>query len=147
MDEMEARIEALYRDGSERLLGDSSLRDALDDDQAQQLLDWGLARLLAHAGALAALPPEQAQPAFDRAVQKVRHMMRQVNETVARRAQGSTDLYVAVLRFVEALQEIAPHRMQAAELVTLEKMAQNEGDLTPRQIFDELMKLINPEAA
>ena len=45
---------------------DSSLRDNLDDVQAEQLLDWGLGQVKASAAATAALPKEEAEKKMEK---------------------------------------------------------------------------------
>lgn len=70
---------ALYRRGSEQLLSDSSVRDALDDVQAQQLLDWGLTRLRVAALELRNLPAEEARSLIDEKIQALRQRMQQAN--------------------------------------------------------------------
>lgn len=79
---LDSVAEALYRRGSEQLLSDSSVRDALDDEQAQQLLDWSLARLRAAAQDLRHLPTEEAQSLVDGKVQTLRQRMQQANRLI-----------------------------------------------------------------
>ncbi len=79
---LDSVAEALYRRGSDQLLSDSSVRDALDDEQAQQLLDWGLARLRAAALELRHLPTEEARSLMDEKVRTLRRHMQQANRLV-----------------------------------------------------------------
>lgn len=72
-------VERLVRRGSEQLLSDSSLRDALDDEQAQQLLDWGLDQVRASAEQVCHLPPEDAQARIDEKVHALRRRMQRAN--------------------------------------------------------------------
>ncbi|MFW6068666.1 MAG: hypothetical protein ACOC9E_03700 [Chloroflexota bacterium] len=79
---LDSVAKALYRRGSDQLLSDSSVRDALDDEQAQQLLDWGLARLRAEAQELRHLPTEEAQARIDEKIQTLRRRMQQANRLI-----------------------------------------------------------------
>lgn len=74
--------ESLYRRGSDRLLSDSSVRDALNDEQARQLLDWALAQLRARAEALSHLPAEEARSLIDDKVHALRRRMQQANQLI-----------------------------------------------------------------
>lgn len=79
---LDSFAEGLYRRGSDQLLSDSSVRDALNDEQAQQLLDWGLSRLRARARELSHLPSEEAQLHMDREVHALRRRMLEANRLI-----------------------------------------------------------------
>lgn len=144
MDEKTERIQALYRRASEELISDSSLRDALDDDQAGQLLQWALAQVRARAEVAADLPPIEGEAALTDAVRSVRRVMRRVNRLVEKGAQGSNDMYVAVLQFAEALHDFDLHALPTKDVNTLQQLAQNPRDLSGREVFSRLIELINP---
>jgi len=145
MDEETARIEDLYQHGSEQLLSDSSLRDALDDDQAQQLLDWGMAQLRASAEKAREFPAAQAEIVIADTVQSLRRVMQQANRLVERAPQGAEDIYVAVLRFVEGLNELDEHTIRLEDLMILEQLALQRDNLERSTVFSRLMAVINGE--
>ena len=63
-----------------KLTEDSSLRDNLSDDQAQQLLDWGLRAVEETAVQTAELSEEDAAPILEEKVTAVRRVMKMANE-------------------------------------------------------------------
>jgi hypothetical protein len=67
---------------AERLLENSSLRDALTDEQAQQLLDWALAQVRQTAVRTANLPDNDAEPVLDETTTAVSQVMKQINRLV-----------------------------------------------------------------
>ncbi|HZD10333.1 MAG TPA: hypothetical protein VE553_03245 [Candidatus Binatia bacterium] len=145
MDESTTSFEALYRRASDRLVSDSSLRDALDDDQAQRLLDWGLAQVRNSAEKARKLPAAQARAAMESAVQSVRNVMQQTNRLVEQVTQGNDDMYVAVLKLVEALYELDDSTILLRDLMSLEDLARNRSDFDRQAIFSHLMSLIGGE--
>lgn len=142
MDEHAVRIQALYRLAVEQLASDSALRDALDDDQAQRLVNWGLARIRSSAEAAATLPQRQSDEVVSEIVQAVRTVMMRVNDLVDKQVRGSGDVYVAVLQFVEALHDLTLQPLPAQHMETLQALAQPRGDLSSRDVFSKLMALI-----
>jgi hypothetical protein len=72
------------RQVAEPLLTDAGLRDELNDEQAQQLLDWGMARLEETAVQTIRLPDEDAFVILELKETAVRLIMRLVNDLVAR---------------------------------------------------------------
>ena len=67
---------------AEQLMENSSLRDNLEDEQATQLLDWGLAQIKASAKKTAVLPEEDAQPVLEKDATAVRLIMQGINDLV-----------------------------------------------------------------
>lgn len=142
MDQNKARRENLYRQASERVIFDTGVRDALDDEQAQQLLDWALARLRAASNATGSLSDARAQEAVDETAQMVRRVMRYLNRIVDRGGQGRDEMYVSILEFVEAFQEAEVQPLTAQQLATLEQLAVQGEDLSPETVFSKLMALL-----
>lgn len=82
---MESDLPAQRRDRRlqqfhEPLLENSSLRDALDDEQARQLLEWGLAAIAGEVERTLPLSDEQALPRLEESAGIVRRIMRQIND-------------------------------------------------------------------
>lgn len=142
MDQNRARRENLYRQASERIIFDTGVRDALDDEQAQQLLDWALARLRIASDATGSLSDARAQEAVDETAQMVRRVMRYLNRIVDRGGQGRDEMYVSILEFVEAFQEGEVQPLTAQQLATLEQLAVQGEDLSPETVFSRLMALL-----
>jgi len=63
----------------EQLVGGSSWRDGLTDQQAQRLLDWALDFVNELVWQTAVLPADEADNTLDDAVTAVTHIMRQIN--------------------------------------------------------------------
>ncbi|HRQ39331.1 MAG TPA: hypothetical protein PLD25_15595 [Chloroflexota bacterium] len=71
------------RQWAELLMEDSSLRSNLDDDQATQLLNWGLAQVKVAAIATAALADEAAETRLEKDTTAVKLIMHGVNDLIA----------------------------------------------------------------
>ncbi|MCP4934591.1 MAG: hypothetical protein GY927_10405 [bacterium] len=77
-------IRKRLRQVAEPLLTNSSLRDELTDEQAQWLLDWGMARLKETAVRTTNLPDEDAMAVLEEKETAVRLIMQLVNDLTAR---------------------------------------------------------------
>ena len=77
-------IQKRLRVVGEPLVTDAGLRDELNDTQAQQLLDWGMARLKETAVRTAHLPDDDAMAVLKQKETAVRLIMQLVNQLVAR---------------------------------------------------------------
>jgi hypothetical protein len=80
MESAEARRR--HQMAAERLMENSSLRDGLTDEQAQQLLDWGLALIRQTAVRTANLPDDDAEPVLEEVTTAVSQVMKQINRLV-----------------------------------------------------------------
>ena len=74
LDEQAARRARAY---GELLLDNAQLRDALNDEQARQVIDWGLGRL--GLAAIAAGDAPEADRYMDEQAQAISRILRQVN--------------------------------------------------------------------
>lgn len=81
--EKDAIVQQRLRRTAAVLLDDSRLRDELTDDQAQQLLDWGLDFLEETAVRTVHLPESDALELLELQVTAVQLIMRLVNDLVA----------------------------------------------------------------
>ena len=70
----ERRSRSLYRSGAEQLMENSSLRDGLDQDEAQALLDWAIAQ--AKTAAYATADFDDEEKAADYVDERIRHLTR-----------------------------------------------------------------------
>jgi len=70
------------RKWAEMLLENSSLRDNLNDEQAEELLNWGLAQIKASAAATADLPTDEAEKLMEKNGTAVKLIMQGVNDLI-----------------------------------------------------------------
>lgn len=102
---------------AEQLMENSSLRDNLDDEQAKQLLDWGLAQVKESAKKTAVLPEDDAQPIMEKEATAVRLIMQGINDLVGSVGQPLAfdiidDTMTRVLKNLRWLTEEAPSTEQ-----------------------------------
>lgn len=89
---------------AEQLLGDAGLRDELTDDEAQPLLDWGLAQVKALAYATAAESAVDSSPeAAEEALKGIMRLLKRINRFVGLRAQGDPDALAVELDRLRAV--------------------------------------------
>jgi hypothetical protein len=149
--ELEARktLRKRQRQAAERLLDNSSLRDALTDDQGKQLLDWGLAQTDAAAARTAKLPDAEADPALEDHVTAVSDVMRQVNRLVA--VWPSADEETArdhLKKLLTGLRAVRQTALTKSQNQLLEELAQQDSRLQDSAaLFADLMRLIQGSAA
>lgn len=154
MSEQKADPAALRRRNryvAEAILDNSALRNALDDTQAQQLIDWGLARLSAFVARTETLPDEEATPLMEEAVTAVSRVMRQVNELVEHPATPLEPSEAQTRNALGALSKQLALR-QSLALPTadeLQTIAQREAaeQHTPAETFASLMAVLDTAPA
>lgn len=84
----ERRSRSLYRSGAEQILENSSLRDGLDQDEAQQLVDWAVAQAKTAAYATAVFnDDEEAADYVDQRVRTITRLMRLTTLLTTQRQQ------------------------------------------------------------
>jgi hypothetical protein len=84
----ERRSRSLYRSGAEQILENSSLRDGLDQDEAQQLVDWATSQAKTAAYATADFDDdEEAADYVDQRVRTVSRLMRLTTLLTTQRQQ------------------------------------------------------------
>ncbi|KAA3664300.1 MAG: hypothetical protein DWQ04_06450 [Chloroflexi bacterium] len=81
--EMQELVKKRLRQVGEPLVTNAGLRDELTDAQAQQLLDWGMARLQETAVRTARFPDDDAVAVLEKKETAVRLIMQLVNQLVA----------------------------------------------------------------
>jgi hypothetical protein len=101
----------------EMILESEGLTDDLQDDEAEILLDWGLAQAEAYALASQVIAnEEEARLAIDHGVTTVRPAMRFINDLVAERMDLSDGEMVEKLLYLISLaKELAPTQDIAGE--------------------------------
>jgi len=124
----------LEQRAAERLLEDERLRAGLTDEQAQTLLNWGLAQLSAQVAALDEPTPEKV----DEIARRIRKAMAGINSLVRERggptARGGGGELAAQLREL-----IAPAQLEAE----VERLASQAHALSADQLLVRLMGLVS----
>jgi hypothetical protein len=106
-------LDARKRLAIEMILKSEGLTDYLQDDEAEALLDWGLAQAEAYALATQEIADEEkARLAIDQGVTTVQRAMRLINELVAERMDLSDGEMVEELLHLISLARELP-RVQA----------------------------------
>jgi hypothetical protein len=143
MNDIPSSLQKRHQLAAERLLDNSSLRDALDDDQAQRLLDWGLSHLSRHAAETAHLPDDEAEAILDEVTTAVSRVMKEVN----RLADDATEMDESEARqrrqrLVENLHRLQPGCAADHLLVESEELMLRRQDVSSRELFENLMALL-----
>ena len=109
----DSELDARKRLAIEMILESESLTDYLQDDEAETLLEWGLAQAEAYALATQEIADEEeARRAIDQGVTTVRRAMRFINDLVAERIDLSDGEMVEELLHLISLARELP-RVQA----------------------------------
>lgn len=136
------------RRAAEMILDNSALRDALDDTQAQKLLDWALARLSAAVQQTQTLSDEAAEPMLEEATSAVAGVMRHINELVAHPIAGSPAAETPKSGLGALSRQVAlAHTLALPTTEQLDQVARQQG---PAALFDSLMNALEapaPDAA
>lgn len=143
-----SQANARLRRASERLYGDSGLRDSLTDEQAEQLLAWGFAQVEEEVVRTRHLPDEDAAPTVEVRTEAVHNVLRLVNEIVAQLpevTQARSHEYMGQL--VNALCEVDSRTVHINDILALEKLVTRRADLARSEIFDQLLSIIQTPAA
>jgi len=105
-----SELEARRRLAIEMVLESESLTDDLQDEEAEILLDWGMAQAEAYAlDTQEIADEEEARLAIDQGVKMVRRAMRFINDLVAERMDLSdVEMVENLLQLVSLAKEL-PH--------------------------------------
>lgn len=144
-----SQVNARLRPASERLYGDSRLRDSLTDEQAEQLLAWGIAQVEEEVARTAQLPEGDARPVIEAqtdAVHRILHLVNQIVAQLPEATQAGSQEYMGQL--VDALCEVDSRTVHINDMLALEKLVARREELTGSEIFEQLLAIIRtPDAA
>jgi hypothetical protein len=94
----ERRSRSLYRSGAEQILENSSLRDGLDQDEAQRLVDWAVAQAKTAAYATDDFDDdEKAADYVDQSVRTITRLMRLTTLLTTQRQQYEPEVVADLL--------------------------------------------------
>jgi hypothetical protein len=128
----DSELEARRRLAIEMILESESLTDDLQDDEAEILLDWGLAQVEACALATQdTADKEEARLVLDQGVKTVRRAVRFINDLVAERIDLSDgEMVEELLRLVSMVRELPNVQAIASEEEEEEEIQlKEEGDI------------------
>lgn len=132
----------LEKKAAELILGDASLRDELTDDEAQPLIDWGLAQVAQIARRASLMASAEAVEA---ALDDVRRLMKRVNRVVRHRALGDAE---AVRSDLERLSELSARlfgdAVPRAALSQVDTFMAEQGNLSNGQVVKRLLGMFAP---
>ncbi len=133
------------RQVAEPLVTDAGLRDELTDTQAQQLLDWGLARLEETAVRTTHLPDDDAMAVLEEKETAVRLIMQLVNDLVARPGiQPDEDLInTRLVRLGKNLQWLTGSPSDRERVRRIRFFRQQQDQLDRATAFDLLYAVLN----
>lgn len=133
-----------------RLMEDSSLRSHLTDDQAQQLMDWGLAQVEETAVRTADLSDDEAAPRLEETVTAVRGVMQMVNRMVGTQTAAAGDGTAATAtveermrRLIDNLCALTGQEAGFAYLKQAAQVKQQWPQMDRESAFSQLMDLIH----
>lgn len=143
MNELDGVVQSRYQRAGEQLLGDSTLRDALRDEEAHQLLVWGLAQVKREAKASAMLGEAEAEPLLQQRVENVQRVMRHLNRLVeGLAAEPKSNVREDMAQMIAALTEIDADALQVKDIFALEDLVAGEETLDRSVIFEQLMEVV-----
>lgn len=150
MEENERRLRRRrLRQVGEPLTENSSLRDALTDEQATELLNWGLAQLDPVVAQTLALDDAAAEPLLAAQADLVRQLMHQVNRLVTLLpdpAAEMAEVWQQLLLFSQLLRRQRPTPAGAEQTTAaLFQLVQDRTSLSQADIFRQLMQLLQPK--
>lgn len=144
------RARRRLRRAAGQLMEDSSLRSYLTDEQAQQLLEWGLAHVEQAATRTANLPDDDAMPVLEEKVAAVRSVMQLVNRLVGTAGETAGEDEVVndqMTRLLKNLHWLTGQPTTMAHLVHLGKFNHKRPELDSNSAFQRLIDLIRVKPA
>lgn len=144
-DEIQAlkRLKRRQREAADQIWGDSSLRDALNDQQAAQLLDLVVDHIQAQLNQTVDMTEAEAEAFTGELVTAVRQVLLRTNRLVDGLAGWDDDEAASqVYQFITSLQDLTGG---PAPLATLGLLDAERRDWDHDQIFQRIMRLIIPD--
>lgn len=126
----DSELEARKHLAIEMILESESLTDDLQDDEAEILLDWGLAQAEAYALATQEVADEkEARLIIDQGVVLIRRVMRYINDLVAERMDLSDgEMVDDLLQLVSLARELPQIPVIASQREALLEEEEEEGE-------------------
>jgi hypothetical protein len=136
------------RSAAESILDNSSLRNALDDPQAEQLINWALARLDALVARTAEMSDEEAAPVLEDGVTAVSRTMRHINQLVEQPTQPVAISEGERLNPFGVLSQRMRQLVALPSAEQLQAVAQQEAaaEHSREEVFEALLAVLQPPA-
>ncbi len=129
-----------------KLVEDSSVRVALTDEQAKQLLAWGKDQMNAEAMRTAEWPDEAAMPRLEKKVTAVRTVMLLINKLV--RAAGSTEDSESKMNdLIKNLSWLAGKTNTFGYMQHARKFQLHQFELDEATAFQQLMEIVQLQSS
>lgn len=130
------------------LLDNSSLRDALTDEQGQPLLDWGIAQLKAEARRTIDLPEEDILPLLEERAGTVANLMRYFNRYIQTFSNPSAvEQLPGEVTWLEKvmieLELLSGGTLSVSSYEALDSLQQQNAQLTADFAFAQLMQIVS----
>lgn len=131
--------EDLETQAAESILGDTSVRDELTDDEAQPLINWGLAQIKAVLGR-----QQEAAPA-EEALDDLRKLLKRINRFTGKRMMDAPeDLRRDLERMAKYSRSVHGEDFPAPDEAQLDAFMQEHEALTNGEVVQKLMQLFAP---
>ncbi len=142
-DSGDEQLRARLRQAAEQLYEDPRLRDALDDEQARQLLGWGMRELQRAARRVVGLPDAEAAPKLEEQAVTLREVIARINDYVQGHAQWSEgERREQIAGLATWLCRERPGALQIGDIVRLETIAAAGESLSPQELFSSLLTVV-----
>lgn len=144
LDNQQTKIAQRRQMAVDALLESSHLRDALTDEQAAVLLDWGMAQMEAGAAATAVLSDAEADAAMEKWITAVFAVMKGVNRLTPKLAVlDQEEAEYQMDKLLTNLQQLIP---SVPTNLALELLLPARNQLDNSETFRRLMAMIVPPA-
>ncbi len=128
------------------LVEDSSVRAELTDQQAKELIKWGVAHIETEAARTADLPAEAALPLLEEKTTAVRTAMLLVNQLVRPGGDEEADIDAQLTRLLKNLTWLRERPSGLPYLRRVEKFKHHYATMSQDDAFRLLMDLLQLEA-
>ena len=124
------------------LVEDSSVRAELNDEQAKELIKWGMDKIKAEAARTVLLPDEEALPMLEEKTTAVRTIMLLVNKLV-RPGDSEEDTGDQLTRLLKNLSWVTGRPSGMAHLRRAKRFQKHCGEIDQEKAFQLLMDLLH----